>query len=64
MDQLYMSFHEEIFLKLKNTNWEFETKPDSLIATNKKEKFIKLDCSSTDNKTTNLEKENIIKIEF
>lgn len=64
MDQLYMSFHEEIFLKLKNTNWEFETKPVSLTVPDKKEKFIELDCSSADNKNTTPKKENIIKIEF
>ena len=64
MDQLHMSFHEEIFLKLKNTNWEFETKPDSLTVINKKEKFIKLDCSSPDIKKTTPQKENILKIEF
>jgi len=59
-----MSFPDEIFLKLKNTNWEFETKPDSLTATNKKEKFIELDCSTAENKSTTPEKNNIIKIEF
>jgi len=65
MDQLYMLFNEEIFLKLKNTNWEFESKPDSRTATNKNEKFIELDRSKTlDTKTTTPKNENIIRIEF
>lgn len=64
MDQLRMSFQEEILLKLKKTDWEFETKPDSQVTPKPKEKFIELDCSTPDNKNSTPTKENILKIEF
>ena len=64
MDQLYLSFKEEILLNLKKTDWEFKTKPDSLTTFNKKEKFIELDRSNQDVKDSASPKENILKIVY
>lgn len=45
MNQLTLSFRDEILLQLKATNWEFKSKPDSLNEINKANKFIGLDRS-------------------
>jgi hypothetical protein len=58
MDQLTLSFHEEFLLKLKTTNWEFESRPDSLEKISPNSKFIQLDRSDTETKSSKSERSN------
>ena len=51
MDQLTLSFHEEFLLKLKTTDWEFESKPDNIEKFAPHSKFIQLDRGTSDKKT-------------
>ena len=46
MEQLTLSFHEELLLKLKSTDWEFPSRPDSFEGISPNSKFIQLDRSS------------------
>ncbi len=48
MNQLTLSFHDEILLQLKAKNWEFKSRPDSLNKITGDNKFIKLDRSNPD----------------
>ena len=64
MDQLYLSFKEEILLNLKKTEWDFKTKPDDLLSGNTNEKFIKLDKSSYDMAPQKFDTRDILKIEY
>ena len=50
MEQLTLSFHEELLLKLKSTDWEFPSRPDSIEKISPNSKFIQLDRSSTQTK--------------
>lgn len=51
MNQLTLSFHEEILLQLKAKNWEFKSYADSLNKISNGSKFIRLDMSSENIKT-------------
>ena len=51
MNQLTLSFHDEILLRLKTKNWEFKYLPDSLnpaLSGTAGNKFIRLDRSDND----------------
>jgi hypothetical protein len=58
MDQLTLSFHEELLLKLKSTNWEFESRPDSLEKISPNSKFVQLDRSGTETRNSKPDKNN------
>lgn len=56
MEQLSLSFHEEFLLKLKSTDWEFESRPDNLEKIPSDNKFIQLDRSTSDKRPTKPDK--------
>jgi hypothetical protein len=58
MEQLTLSFHEELLLKLKPTDWEFVSRPDSFEGISPNSKFIQLDRSSAQTKSGKPEKSN------
>ena len=58
MDQLTLSFHEELLLKLKPTDWEFVSRPDSLEKISPNAKFIQLDRNSGQAKNGKPDKSN------
>jgi hypothetical protein len=58
MEQLTLSFHEELLLKLKSTDWEFVSRPDSLEKISAHSKFIQLDRSITETRNGKPEKNN------
>ena len=61
MDQLSLSFHEEFLLKLKSTDWEFESRPENLEETTSHSKFVQLDRSVPEKRNSHSDKNNSIK---
>lgn len=61
MNQLTLSFREEILLQLKAKNWEFKYRPDSLNKITADNKFIRLDRSNTDTKPAGSAKKKSLK---
>ncbi len=61
MDQLTLSFREEFLLKLKSSNWEFESRPENLEKVSPDKKFVQLDQSSSDSRPGNTDKNNPLK---
>ncbi|HKI79702.1 MAG TPA: hypothetical protein VKA26_14270 [Ignavibacteriaceae bacterium] len=43
MEQLTLSFGDHTSYKLKNTNWDFNFRPDQIKKANPDDKFVKLD---------------------
>ena len=62
MEQLALTFGEQTSYKLKNTNWDFNFKPDYLKKTNPNDKFFKLDRSVYKSENKIPERESFIKI--
>ena len=61
MDQLTLSFHDEFLLKLKTTEWEFESRPKNLDKATPDSKFVQLDRSISDAKANDSGKNNSLK---
>lgn len=61
MDQLSLSFHEEFLLKLKSTDWEFESRPENLEKTSSHSKFVQLDRSVPEKRNSHSDKNSPLK---
>ena len=61
MDQLTLSFHEEVLLQLKTTEWEFESRPEQLEKTAHESKFVQLDRSISDTNPAKTDKNGSLK---
>jgi len=63
MDQLTLSFNEEISFQLKTTKWNFDSKPEPSHEIKTTNMFVTLDRSGKDQNNITPPKEKLLKVE-